>query len=107
MLTLQHRADGNLASRETKSAKSIPSQIRQCVDNQRVLRAIIDCPDSKPLEVASCVRAWDEMSERIRILRGKPLPGALQPGEKARRSGRRRIAAMTPESVAAAMSAAA
>lgn len=28
---------------------------------------------------ASCARAWTDCEERIRILRGKPLPGAYKP----------------------------
>lgn len=29
--------------------------------------------------LASLVRAWDIASERIRIIRGRPLPGSLRP----------------------------
>lgn len=36
-------------------------------------------PKTKPHIRAQCVRAWDILEERKRILRGKPLPGQFRP----------------------------
>lgn len=42
--------------------------------------------------VAQLVRAWESAQERVRINRGRPLPGTLRPKEKGRRkSGRSAI----------------
>lgn len=46
---------------------------------QDVLKGLIDNKETEPKDVAACARAWDVMEERKRILRGKPLPGALKP----------------------------
>jgi hypothetical protein len=51
----------------------------QLLDMQAVLlRCVLD-PDTKPSDAAQCARAFDVLEERIRILRGKPLPGQLRP----------------------------
>ena len=92
---------------DSQNRLSRASKVRQILELQQVLYNTTVDEQTKPLERASCARAWEVLEERLRILRGKPLPGQLQPGERPKRSGRRRIAAMTPESVAASLSAAA
>jgi hypothetical protein len=44
-------------------------------------------PDLEPNELARLVHAWSEVQERLRIIRGKPMPGFLRPelGKKPRR----------------------
>lgn len=102
MLSDQQRVNGNVASKSTKKRASLDSQVKQAVVNQQVLRSIIDNPESRDLDRVNAVRAWDVMSDRLRILRGKPLPGQLQPDRvPKRRSSRRVIGLATPEQVAA------
>jgi hypothetical protein len=51
----------------------------QALDFQMQLHAFAMKQGVKPLELAGCARAWCDLEERKRILRGKPLPGALRP----------------------------
>ena len=51
----------------------------QAVEMQATLQADIQNPITKPQIRAACVRAWDILEERKRILRGRPLPGHLRP----------------------------
>jgi len=39
-------------------------------------------PETEPLEKASCIRAWCNLEDTKRIMRGKPLPGQLRPFTK-------------------------
>ena len=51
----------------------------QLLDMQaRLLRDVLD-PATKPTDAAMCARAFDVLEERLRILKGKPLPGQLRP----------------------------
>lgn len=52
---------------------------RHAIEMQLVLHEIVTSKAGKPLELASCARAWSDLEERKRILRGKPLPGAFKP----------------------------
>jgi hypothetical protein len=52
--------------------------LAQALDFQRELHAFVD-KGVKPIELASVARAWCDLEERKRILRGKPLPGAYKP----------------------------
>ena len=46
--------------------------------------------------LASLVRAWDIASERIRIIRGRPLPGSLKPVAAERSTSKRKPAVPVP-----------
>lgn len=39
--------------------------------------------------IADLTRSWETASERLRILRGKPLPGSLRPGQVKDKPARR------------------
>lgn len=56
-----------------------PKSYAQAAVMQTVLEADIVNPATKPQIRAACVRAWDILEERKRILRGRPLPGHLRP----------------------------
>lgn len=62
-------------SRPRKHAKAYA----QAVALQKLIMADIENPATKASVRAGCVRAWDILEERKRILRGKPLPGHLRP----------------------------
>ena len=51
----------------------------QLLDMQAVLLADVLNPRTKPTDRAQCARAYDVLEERLRILKGKPLPGQLRP----------------------------
>jgi len=51
----------------------------QLLDMQAVLLAAVLDPRTKPTDAAQCARAFDVLEERLRILKGKPLPGQLRP----------------------------
>lgn len=93
------------AGQESQESLSRKSKVRVCLEIQRVLKDRLDDKKAKNLEVASLARSWDLIEERLRILRGKPLPGQLQPGQDKpkRRAGLRRSIAITPETVAEQM----
>jgi hypothetical protein len=55
---------------------------------QRVLKARVDDPETEPKDQASCARAWRDLQEQIRVLRGQPLPGMLRPESNGKRKGR-------------------
>ena len=57
----------------------------QILNMQQTLHKMTTAEGVKPMELASCARAWCELEERKRILRGKPLPGSLKP-EKPKRN---------------------
>jgi hypothetical protein len=46
--------------------------------------------------IGNLVRAWESCQERVRIHRGKPLPGSLKPEPKPKKSDRGRGAASRP-----------
>lgn len=47
-------------------------------------RLFLDTVDDsiKPTDRAACARAWEDLEERKRVMRGKPLPGHLRPDNK-------------------------
>jgi len=51
----------------------------QLVDMQRICYVDSLKPDIKPMERAALARAWTDLEEQKRIIRGKPLPGSLRP----------------------------
>jgi len=55
--------------------------LQQALDFQHALHAFVRA-GCKPIELASVARAWCDLEERKRILRGKPLPGAFKPVAK-------------------------
>lgn len=73
-------------------AKVAPaSQLRQAVDMLGELYDAVLDEKTEARDKASCARAWDSVAERIRILRGQPMPGVLRPEAKVkgRRTGSR------------------
>ena len=46
---------------------------------QRLLMKDMENAETTPTQRAVCARAWEQLEERLRILRGKPLPGQLRP----------------------------
>jgi len=38
-------------------------------------------PNTEAKDKAACARAWEQLEERKRILRGRPMPGSLRPSE--------------------------
>lgn len=63
-----------------------------------MLKAATD-PNVQPHIRAQCVRAWDVLQERLRILDGKPLPGNLRPElEQRQRKSRSQLIALPVES---------
>jgi hypothetical protein len=63
------------------------SKVLQALEMQEDLREQL-LTTQNPLHKAALVGAWDKLEDRIRILRGKPLPGALKPELKQRRAQR-------------------
>jgi hypothetical protein len=56
--------------------------LHQILEMQRVLVADALSPDTPPNVRAQVSRAWCELEERKRIIRGKPLPGSYRPQVK-------------------------
>jgi hypothetical protein len=52
----------------------------QIVAMQQTLFELVMSERVQPHIRAACARAWSELSERKRIIDGKPLPGSLNPG---------------------------
>lgn len=52
----------------------------QAIANLQALPGPMDPP--KALALAALIDAFDKVSERIRIMRGRPLPGTARPGPK-------------------------
>jgi hypothetical protein len=78
LLTLPARP----AIRPTRNRASVHKALSNLLDIQRQLLTSINDPETPAQAKASCARAWTDCEERIRILRGKPLPGALKPVAK-------------------------
>lgn len=56
---------------------------------QKLLLSDIENGKTKPTTRATLARAWCELEERKRILRGRPLPGQLRPVAPAKPKRRR------------------
>lgn len=91
--------DGGTKSYPPPRKRNRPGFIRDAVEMQEVLRNIVIQTEPngnlKPAcarDKAACARAWDVLQERIRILRGQPLPGQLRPDAnvQVRGKGKRR-----------------
>lgn len=57
---------------------------RQAVQLQRLLVKLIENPETKPRDAASCACAWERLEERKRILKMRPKPRDLSMDELAR-----------------------
>jgi hypothetical protein len=55
------------------------SPYSQAVDLQDRILEKAHKPDTTPLALSALARAWSELEDRKRILRGIPLPGQLRP----------------------------
>jgi hypothetical protein len=56
--------------------------LRQALDLQQLVYDTAFSQQAKPAEIAQLARAWDVLEDRKRILKGRPLPGALKPETK-------------------------
>jgi uncharacterized membrane-anchored protein len=63
----------------------------QIIEMQQLLLADIRNPATKPTDRAQCVRAYDVLEERLRILANKPLPGQLRPDLRLEQSKPKRL----------------
>ncbi len=52
---------------------------RQLLQMQDVLFTATLNPEADLKDKAACARAWEQLEERKRIMRGKPLPGSHRP----------------------------
>jgi hypothetical protein len=59
---------------------------RQVVELQNLVFEAAKKEGSEGKNLASLVRAWCDLEERRRILKGKPLPGSYRPERKAKKS---------------------
>ena len=65
------------------------SFIRDALDLQKEMKRMALASDTPVHHKAACARAWTDLCERIRILRGQPMPGVLRPeGSGKRKSSR-------------------
>lgn len=83
--TPEQRTEGGRAGATTNALNAKWSKLRQCLEAQKVIYSDLVSPLTEPKERCNLTRAWDILEERIRILRGKPLPGALKPESKSKR----------------------
>ena len=51
----------------------------QILDLQARLYELATDAETEAKDVAACARAWDVLADRVRILKGKPLPGQRRP----------------------------
>lgn len=58
---------------------------------QALLLQDAENPNTLPHLRAACVRAWDVLEERLRIMSGKPLPGQLRPELEQMRKAKRKV----------------
>lgn len=61
------------------SLKTFSRALEQLIEMQRI--SFLDATNFEhtPTARAQCMRAWEVLEERKRILRSKPLPGSLRP----------------------------
>jgi hypothetical protein len=85
-----------LPSHSPKTRPTKPKAYSQCVTIQALVQKDIENPTTKPSIRAGCVRAWDILEERKRILRGKPLPGYLRQELRKQTKPTRRVALLAP-----------
>jgi hypothetical protein len=71
-----------LAARHARPNRGILKAYRDACEQQELLMRDIRASETTPTQRAACVRAWTELEERKRILRGRPLPGQLRPEAK-------------------------
>ena len=55
------------------------TQLREARQLQRLIFRDASAPEIKPSDLACLARAWCDLQESIRKLRGIPLPGQLRP----------------------------
>ena len=65
--------------------------VKQVLELQQLVFQKAHDKGVKAAEVAALARAWDSLANRIRILRGQPLPGSLAPKTKKSRPRSRSI----------------
>jgi hypothetical protein len=63
----------------TSHQKSKSSLLSDAIEMQKVLHRIVTKQRIAAKDKAACARAWETLADRIRILRGQPLPGQLRP----------------------------
>jgi hypothetical protein len=68
----------------------------EIIEMQRLLLQDIRNCKTRPHIRAQCVRAYDILEERLRILNGKPLPGMLRPDGDWRTPKKRKAPAVVP-----------
>jgi hypothetical protein len=69
-----------------KQRDSKTRALTQLVAMQHTLFLAALKAETKPLERASCARAWKELEAQRQILLGRPLPGSLRPESKVKKS---------------------
>ncbi len=81
----------NLPAVASKFGK--PAKRSQILAMQRELFAQVLSPKVDPARKAQCATAYERLEERLRILKGDPLPGSLRP---AGANSKRKVSATAP-----------
>jgi hypothetical protein len=63
----------------TQGKRNRHPDLSQATTIRQLTYSALQQPDLSPGDLSRLVHAWDKIQERIRILRGKPLPGFLRP----------------------------
>lgn len=80
-----------MATGNPNSKPNYPKSYTKARAMQDVVLADVMNPGVKASVRAACVRAWDILEDRCRILRNRPLPGALRPVAKERKPRARAV----------------
>jgi hypothetical protein len=89
MLTFaQATSEGRAKGQASNSALSKRSKVAQCLEMQEKLKEDIFDPSTSKSQRALLIKAWDTLEERIRVLKGLPLPGSRKPEPERRRVGK-------------------
>ena len=90
-----------IGKRGVKATVGRPAQIKQAVEILGILYDTVKDRKTRAPHKAACARAWDSVAERIRILRGQPMPGVLRPeGSGKSRKSRGKGAEVVPKEAA-------
>ena len=91
------------AAAKSHAVRKGPSELKQATELQaaayKLAKDICDAPSlsekssrEKAILLPQLVRAWDTTTNRIRILRGRPMPGSKRPARDEPKMGRQRAA---------------
>src|SRR5205807_2742449 len=94
-------ATASAAARNSHASRKAQKELSQASELQSLAykAALAICPALSPgekfpredaLALASVIKAWDAVANRIRILRGRPLPGSRRPAPEPLRAASRR-----------------